>query len=77
MGVGTGISVVICQWALDPLGCRSGTVISVKNDTRPPTLLQGVEISVTGDSFRFGDIAPGVRRTVRLQPRGESGVQIR
>ncbi len=69
--------VVALFFLADPIGFRSGAVITVENNTTPVGLLRGVEVSARGDVAQLGEIPPGEHRTARLHPRGESGVTLR
>ena len=61
------ISVVAIQF-------RSGIRVTVENTGSMP--LKSVVLQVTGASYRFGDIAPGTSATARVNPTGESHLEI-
>ena len=55
--------------------CSSGTPVQVTNQSATP--LQEVRIAGTGFSVPVAEVlAPGQSRTVRVEPRGESGIAV-
>ena len=77
LGTFGAASLAVMLWALDPMGCRSGAVVSVENDTAPAVTITDVVLSVNGDARSLGNIGPGGSRKIRLHPRGESNVTVR
>ena len=52
-----------------------GVLVTVRNsDARA---LRSLEVHVTGRSYNLGDLEPGASRSVRVNPRGESHVELR
>ena len=40
------------------------------------TTMQSVTVQVTGRSYPFGDLAPGSTKTIRVNPAGESHIEL-
>ncbi len=55
-------------------GCASGDLVKVIN--KSPTALTDVVVSGNGLSKRFGTIPAGGAETLRVRPRGESGLRV-
>ena len=53
---------------------RSGIRVTVKNTGTKP--LNSVVLHVTGASYNLGDIAPGATAKARVNPTGESSLEI-
>jgi hypothetical protein len=56
-------------------GCSSGTPVTVINHS--DMLLEDVVVSGSGFSERLGQIGPHAELRRQVEPRGESGVQVR
>jgi hypothetical protein len=50
--------------------------ITVTLENRGPSTLDSVVVHVTGNRYAVGSLAPGQRESVRVQPTGESHVEI-
>ena len=55
-------------------GCASGQPVKVMNKSATP--LVNVVVSGEGFSEKFGTIPPGGAETLRIRPRGETGLRI-
>jgi hypothetical protein len=68
------ISVVFLLVAVVAFQLRSGIQVTVENTGTSP--LKSVELYVTGRSYELGDIAPEESATARVNPIGESELEV-
>jgi len=71
-----GAGVIACiATVLVWLYLERGVLVTVRNsDARA---LRSVSVHVTGRAYVLGDLEPGATRSVRVNPTGESSVEIR
>jgi hypothetical protein len=65
--IGLAVSYATCEWTRR---------LSVVVENEGPAALEDVHVFVTGDSAVVGRIDPGERARVRVQPTGDSHVEI-
>ena len=65
-------------WLALPLfaSCTEWRGITVTLENASPRVIESVVVHVTGRSSRIGDLAPHEQRSVRVQPTGDSHVEI-
>jgi len=68
------IPVVLLLIAVVAYQLRSGIRVTVENTGS--TSLNSVVLHVTGESYDLGDIAPGESATARVNPTGESELEV-
>ena len=68
-GLGVLVLAVVVYWLLTP-----GVRVSVLNSDA--VTRKSVSVRVTGRVYSVGDLKPGERKSVRVQPKGESDIFI-